>query len=68
MASQKSSSDEALSEESCSNELNLYDSDVGELSELSEHVEPHRVPQNVREEERELQSKEETRRLPNTDW
>ena len=51
MVSQKSSSDEALSEESCSNELNLYDSDVGELSELSEDVEPHRVPQNVREEE-----------------
>ncbi|KAL9961214.1 hypothetical protein ACROYT_G030117 [Oculina patagonica] len=78
MASRKSSSssEEALSEESSPNALNFYDSDVGELSELSEDVgprpyrfEPRRVQRNVQErDDSEPQSEEETDRLGNTDW
>ena len=54
---------------------NLYDSDVGEMSETSQDVgshlyrfEPCRVRQNVQPEPNREESEIETNQLGNTDW
>ena len=69
------SSEEILSDENSSNEYNLYDSDVGEVSENSVDVgprpyrfEPRRVPRDPQPEPNKEDGERETNRLGNTDW
>ena len=70
-----SSSEEILSDENSSNECNLYDSDVGEVSETGVDVgarpfrfEPRRVRRDMQPESNEEDGESETNRLGNTDW
>ena len=70
-----SSSEEILSDENSSNECNLYDSDVGVLSETGVDVgarpfrfEPGRVRRDMQPESSEEDGESETNRLENTDW
>ena len=70
-----SSSDEILSDENSSNECNLYDSDVGEVSETGMDVgahpfrfEPRRVQGDMQPESNEEDGESETNRLGKTDW
>ena len=69
------SSEEILSDENSSNEYNLYDSDVGEVSENSVDVgprpyrfEPRRVRRDPQPEPNEEDGESEMNRLGNTDW
>ena len=70
-----SSSEEILADGNDLNDCNLYDSDVGEMSEASQDVgpclyrfEPRRVQQNVQPEPNREESEIETNQLGNTDW
>ena len=70
-----SSSEEILSDGNDSNDCNLYDIDVSEMSETSQDVgpcpyrfEPRRVRGNVQPEPNREESESETNRLGNTDW
>ena len=70
-----SSSEEILSDGSDSNDCNLYDSDVGVMSETSQDVRPHlyrfeprRVWRNVQPEPKREESEIKTNRLGNTYW
>ena len=70
-----SSSEEILSDRNDSNDCNLYDSDVGEMSETSQDVGPHlyqfepcRVQLEPGPEPNRAESEIETNRLGNTDW
>ena len=70
-----SSSEEILSDGNDLNDCNLYDSDVGDMSETSQDVgprpyrfEPRRVRRNVQPEPNREVSEIETNRLGNTDW
>ena len=70
-----SSSEEILSDENSSNECNLYDSDVGEVSETGVDVgacpfrfEPRRVRRDMQPESNEEDGESETNRLGKTDW
>ena len=70
-----SSSEEILSDGNDSNDCNLYDSDVGEMSETSQDVRPHlyrfeprRVQPEPGPEPNREESEIETNRLGNTDW
>ena len=70
-----SSSEEILSDGNDSNNCNLYDSDVGEMSETSQDVgprpyrfEPRSVRRNVQPEPNREENEIETNRLGNTDW
>ena len=70
-----SSSEEILSDGNDSNDCNLYDSDVGEMSETSQDVRPspyqfelYTVRRNVQPEPNREESDSEMNPLGNTDW
>ena len=70
-----SSSEEILSDENSSNECNLYDSDVGEVSETGVDVgarpfrfKPRRVRRDMQPESNEEDGEGETNHLGKTDW
>ena len=70
-----SSSKDILTHENSSNECNLHDSDVGEMSETGMdvgarpfHFEPHRVWRDMQPESNKENSESEMNPLGNTDW
>ena len=70
-----SSSEEILSDGNDSNDCNLYESDVGEMSETTQDVrpclyrfDPRSVRRNVQPEPNREESEIEANRLGNTDW